>query len=310
MPARVCPAAVIGADGFIGATLTSALAAHSIPFERIIRSTPIFRDDSLISSLRLARVIFYLATSVNPALAERYPDRVAADHDLFGALIAALRASGHRPVVVLASTAGAMYDENVRPPYSERDPVRPTSVYGRAKLQMENTLFGARDAVEPIVLRIASAYGPGQRTGTGQGVIGHWLEAAAVGKPLQVFGNQSVRRDYVHVADVADAFIRVYYSVGSNSSRLPAVLNLASGCPVSLAELLEIVRGVVGTGIAVERVPGRSFDRGDVWFDVSLISGALGWRPRISLEEGVRGTWRTLRLKLAEANPAQQSGTG
>jgi UDP-glucose 4-epimerase len=298
------PAAVVGAAGFIGAELAGTLAAAAIPVERVTRDTPVLSAGRLTAPIARARVIFYLATSINPAIAELHPERVAADHESFTRFIDALRRGGHRPGLVLASTAGAIYDPRTPPPYAEEAPAGPTSAYGRAKLELEKTLLGAQDAVSPVVLRIANAYGEGQRVGTGQGVIGHWLQAAAAGHPIKIYGDPLLRRDYVHVRDVVSAMRRLYDRFAGGGVGGPLVLNVASGRPVSLGELLGIVRAAVGREVAVEALPGRAFDRRDVWFDITMIRKVLGWRPRIGLEEGVRAAWQATRPRPARADGA------
>jgi UDP-glucose 4-epimerase len=253
---------------------------------------PFLTAGVLSPAVRRAAVIYYLASSINPALAERHPERAEADHALFLGLLGALRALGTRPTLVLTSTAGAMYDAAVPPPYAETSPAWPGSAYGRAKLRLEEALSAHRDAVRPVIFRIANTYGPGQPAAPGQGVLAHWLEAAAGGRPLYVYGDPAVCRDYIHVDDVTAALVRAHHFFGTGHPDGPAVFNLASGRPVSLAALLAVVRETVGPELTVNYVPGRPFDGGDVWFDVRRIQATIGWRPRVGLEDGVRRMWQ------------------
>ncbi|GLW63951.1 UDP-glucose 4-epimerase [Actinomadura rubrobrunea] len=289
------PVAVVGAGGFIGTALMETLTAAGVPAMPLTRSTPAVVDGRPAPGLRAARVIFYLASSINPALAELHPERVAADHAAFTALLAALRRAGSRPALVLASSAGAVYSPDRPPPYRETDPVGPTTAYGRAKVELERALFDARDAVRPVAVRIANAYGPRQRTGTMQGVIGHWLEAAAAGLPLRLYGRPQNRRDYVYVDDVAEALLLTRrFVLRAPETQAPEVFNIGSGVPVSLAALARMVSATVGRELPVERLPDRGFDRRDVWFDVRRADEVLGWRPRTSLRDGLRRTWQRL----------------
>src|SRR4051812_42234447 len=106
-------AAVIGAGGLVGARLVRALESVGVSTARYTRSRPFLRDEDgevgvLAAALRRAPVIFYLATSVNPGVAERYPERVDADHELFTRMLRELKRSEVRPAVVLASS-GTVY---------------------------------------------------------------------------------------------------------------------------------------------------------------------------------------------------------
>ncbi|MFA1548291.1 NAD-dependent epimerase/dehydratase family protein [Actinomadura chokoriensis] len=298
--------AVVGAGGFIGARLTETLTMAGVPAAPVTRATPAVANGRPAPALRGARVIFYLASTVNPALAERHPERVAADHAAFTGLLAALRRTGDRPALILTSSAGAVYAPHGTPPYAETDPLGPASAYGRAKVGLERALFDARDAVRPIVVRIANAYGPGQRTGTMQGVVGHWLEAAAAGLPLRLYGPSEARRDYVFVDDVVEALLHARHLVHRlPEGGAPEVFNIGSGVPVSLGELAGLVAAALGREPRVERLPARGFDRRDVWFDVRRAREVLGWRPRTSLPDGLRRTWLTLTEATASTGPVR-----
>lgn len=285
--------AVIGAGGFVGQHVTRAFRRAYVPTAAFTRATPLFSGGRLVAAAGEAEVIVYLATSVNPALAERYPERVAADRAAFAGLLEGLRRSGRRPSLIFASSAGAVYDPSNAPPYRESDPTRPASAYGRAKLELERILLAARDVVRPVVIRIANAYGPGQRTGTMQGVIGHWLEAAAAGEPLRLYGEPGARRDYVFVDDVAAAVLHASrLPVETAGIATPEIFNIASGEAVSLADLARLVEAAVGRALPVEYLPARQFDRRDVWFEISRARQILRWHPRVTLADGIARTWQ------------------
>jgi UDP-glucose 4-epimerase len=291
-------AAVIGAGGFVGSRLVSALAAGGVPTASFTRLRPFLDGDGLARQVREARVIFYLATSVNPGIAERYPDRVAADHDTFRELLERLRRDDSGPTVVFAGS-GTVYDPQADPPYSEFAPTRAGSGYGEGKLRMERTLLSYVDAVRPVMLRLASMYGPGGRARPGFGVIPHWLGALARGEPVELIGDPRVCRDFVYVDDVVEAMLRIHSVVVSGdpdrADRLPTVLNLGSGVATSLADLLREVSAVTGIEPVVRRRAGRRFDRRALWLDVRLAAQTLGWRPRTSLAEGLAHAWQAIR---------------
>lgn len=293
------PAAVIGAAGFIGSRLVRALREAGIPAFSFVRQSPYLRDGPAAEELRRARTVFYLATSITPALAEQHPDLVEADRSAFVALLRQLGDAGTRPTVVLTSSGGTAYDPDVPPPYCEDSPVRPTSRYGKAKLRLEEELLSHGDVIRPVVLRLANVYGPGQRSCNGLGVIPHWLEAIAAGRPVRVLGPWETSRDYVYVDDTVDAMVRLHL-LSSGHDRLPeadlpSVINIGSGVPVSLGTLLSVVSKVIGFTPVVDHGAPRSFDRAATWLDVTRAWKALGWRPSTPLETGVARAWRALR---------------
>jgi UDP-glucose 4-epimerase len=276
-------AAVVGAGGFIGSRLRERLVAAGIPTVGATAASPLRTP---------ARTVYFVAGSVTPSSAERYPDRVAAHLASFRALLDFLAGSGIRPTVVLASSGGTVYDENIPPPYAETSAVAPSSAYGRAKLAMERELLARGDDITGVVLRLANVYGPGQRVGTGQGVVAYWLDAVAGGRPLVVYGDPGTTRDYVYVDDVVDAMVRIH-----RAGPLPDVLNIGSGVPTSLSELLATVEKAVSGHLAGHTVDVRFerhrwFDRRDVWLDTGLAARTLHWHARTGLDDGIARTWR------------------
>jgi len=271
---------VVGATGFIGRRLLARLTQKGARPAGFTTATP-FEDNA--KALTEARTVYFVAGSVTPASADRHPDRVAAHLALFRDLLD--RVDGAR--VVLASSGGAVYDPAVPPPYAERSPVAPASTYGRAKLRMEYDLLARHDTCVPTVLRLSNVYGPGQRLGTGQGVLAHWLDAAAHGRPVVLYGDPDTTRDYVHVDDVVDAMVAVH-----DAGPLPPVLNIGSGVPVSLATLLRLVEKAAGT-LDVRYERGRPFDRRHTWLDTRLARRVLNWAPRTGIEDGIASTWLT-----------------
>jgi len=289
--------AVIGSAGFLGTALTAALRRRGVEPVAFTRDTP-FLDESgrPRAGLLHARTVYYLASTITPPLAEREPWRVAADRDTFERLLESLpiapgETSG--PVtVVIPGSGGTVYDPAFPPPYAESAPVRPVTAYGRARLEMERMLLAAGDRCRPVVARISNVYGPGQRVGTGQGVVAHWLDAVARGSAISVFGDADATRDYVYIDDVATALAQV----DARHSELPAVVNVGSGQPTSLRELAEVVKAAVDLReLEVHYEQARTFDRTGTWLDVSLAAAALNWKAQTPLLDGIRESWSALR---------------
>ena len=280
-------AAVIGAAGFIGSRLTARLTALGADPVGFTTETPFAVGTEPAPALREARTVYFVAGSVTPGSAERHPERAAAHRALFRGLLDCLAAAGRHPRVVLASSGGTVYDPGFPPPYAEDSPVAPASAYGRVKLELEEDLLARAGDLTPVVLRLGNVYGPGQRLRTGQGVVAYWLDAAANGRPLTVYGDPETTRDYVYVDDVVDVLVDLHHA-----GPLPPVLNVGSGVPVSLATLLRTVeKAVTDRTLDVRYEPGRWFDRRDTWLDVALARRVLGWTARTDLETGIARTW-------------------
>lgn len=281
--------AVIGSNGFIGGRLVAALRAADNTVVEFPSSRPFLNaDGSPADDLGRASTVCYLATRINPAIAERDPGAVTTHITTFRSLLQALARSGKR--VIFPSSGGTVYDSDRDPPYTETSPLKPIGRFGATAVAAEQ-LLAAVPGIEGVTMRISNAYGPGQRTGTGLGVIAHWLGAAAEGEPLHLFGASETTRDFVYVDDVCDAFLRV---ISSDSP--PSLVNIGSGIPTTLGRLSQIVAEVVEPSVGtVELVhdPDRGFDVVRSWLDIGLAKQALGWEPSTELREGLRRTFES-----------------
>jgi UDP-glucose 4-epimerase len=285
-------AAVVGAAGFIGRPLADALQAEGVRVARFTRARPAVRDGRLHPELWSARTVFFVAGSIDPARAEGDGRlAAAADRRLLVDLLEGLRATGRRPVLAFAASGGTVYDPAAEPPYRETAPTGPTIAYGRCKLRMERELLARADAVHPVILRLANIYGPGQPERGG--VVARWLARVARGEPLEIFGSPRAARDYLYVDDAVDALLRVRhrFADGTGGDRLPSVVNIGSGTPVTLAHLTDVVSVAVGRPLQVRFIEGRHIDRLAYWLDISAADRLLRWRPRTPLLVGVRRAW-------------------
>jgi UDP-glucose 4-epimerase len=289
-------AAVVGAAGFIGAALTRRLRQSGIEVAAYTRASPfVSPGNNLDLGMDGARTIYWLASSIRPSTAAHRPDAVDADRTALADLIARMRAVGHQARLVTVSSGGTVYDTSQPAPYHEQSLIHPTNEYGRAMLEIERTAATWKDSV---VLRVSNAYGPGQRARQGQGVIAHWLSAVEDCLPVHVMGDDQVARDYVFIEDVVDALI----AVGRLEEPTP-ILNIGSGRPTSLAELLDLVCSVVRPRrVEVIRDPSRTFDSPTTWLNVNLAGEQIGWTPRTPLLAGLSATWSWMLDQPSEAS--------
>lgn len=292
MSAVARPIAVIGAGGFLGSALVRSAQQSLVPYAAFTRLVPFLDPDGRpASGLAAAHTIYWLASSINPAVAESEPDRIAADQNAFTSLLRAVEKLPHTPRVVLLSSGGTVYDPSIAPPYHESSPTAPLGAYGRAKLAMEATLACCGlPAGQAVAVRVANAYGPGQPARRGQGVVAYWLHAVARDEAITIIGDPHSTRDYVFVEDIVAALLAIH----GTSDALPPVINVGNGVPTSLGELAGLVRSVTGTEREIRYQPARGFDVPHTWLDVSLAARVLGWRPRTRLADGVAAAWRAI----------------
>lgn len=192
---------------------------------------------------------------------------------------------------VFISSGGTVYGRPERHPIPEAHPTHPISAYGLSKLTVEKYLYlyHALHGLDYTVLRVANAYGERQNLRKGQGVIGVWLQRIMQQKPIEIWGDGSVIRDYVYVGDVAEAVYQVLHTPESRAQ----TFNVGSGNGQSLREVAATLQHVMRVEPDIRYLPGRNFDVPANVLDISRIRKVIGWTPQVSFETGLRGvrTW-------------------
>jgi UDP-glucose 4-epimerase len=292
-------AIVTGGAGFIGSNLVDALVARGDEVV-VVDDLTTGKRENLNASARLVELdirspelaevfaeaepdlCFHLAAQADVPTSVRRPD-FDAEVNVVGT-VRVLLAAGEGTPVVFSSTGGAIYGECERPA-REDDTRRPLSPYGVAKLAGEEYLAGWNrlHGTRHTALRFGNVYGARQEATLEGGVVSIFLDAMAEGRETKIYGDGSQTRDFVHVDDVVAAVLA--------ASGAGGVFNIGSGVETSVAELHAQCRAVSGD----ERPPVFEAPReGDVLrsvLDVSRAEAELGWRPELSLEEGLRRTW-------------------
>ena len=130
-------------------------------------------------------------------------------------------------------------------------------------------------------LRFFTVYGPRQRP---EMAITLFTRAVLAGRPVTVFGDGSMRRDFTHVDDIVRGVLAAL-------DRAPPgfrVYNLGSGAPVDLEALVQAIGEAAGEEPAVQRAPVPLGDVDATFAEIGRAREELGWEPRISLREGLR----------------------
>ncbi len=200
-------------------------------------------------------------------------------------LIDHMRRHGIGGKLVFASTGGAIMG-NSTAPIRETDPPCPLSPYGASKLAVEGMISAnaAAYGLNGVSLRFANVYGP--HSGRQSGVVAEFCRAALGEGILRINGTGHQTRDFIHADDIARAIIAVI------SADLRGIYNIGTGKAVSILELADIIeRNAPGdTTCRREHRPAPGGEVRHSCCDISLIRKAIGYTPRIGLEEGIRDT--------------------
>ena len=178
----------------------------------------------------------------------------------------------------------------------EKHLLQPVDVNGINKISGEfyHLVYHQVYGIRASSLRLTNTYGPRQLIRHNrQGFIGWFVRQVALGEEIQVFGDGSQKRDFNHVDDVVDAFLRAGAMEAANGQ----VLNLGDEHPVSLLELVELLLDVAGGGSCtlVPFPPERKrIDIGDFYADITKAKTVLGWTPTRPPARGPRPDGRLL----------------
>ncbi len=194
------------------------------------------------------------------------------------AVLDAARSSGVRRFVYAASSSCYGIAEQL--PTPEMAPVSPMYPYALTKYMGEQYVLHWNKVYNlPCVsLRLFNVFGPRSRTSGAYGaVFGVFLAQKLAGKPFTIVGDGTQTRDFTFVTDVAAAFVKA-----AESQVEGEIFNVGSGGTYSVNYLAELLGG------DVLNIPKRPGEPDCTFADISKISQVLGWRPKVSFEEGVR----------------------
>jgi len=311
---------VTGGAGYVGSAVTELLVGAGyapIVLDRfsqghrgaIEESIPVIEAD-LNDTATLRRVFaqHHVDAVVHLAAVSVVPESVAQPLRYFrenvGGLIHLLEAMQEVNVrkIVFSSTA-AVYGTPEQTPLTEDCPTVPINPYGWSKLMGERILSEAQKAhgLACVSLRYFNAAGATERCGEVHNpethLIPRVLDVAAGRRPqVEIYGTDYVTpdgtciRDYIHVADLAEAHRLALDSAAVCSS----VYNLGSGCGYSVREVVSCAEKITGRRIPCAEVPRRSGDPPVLVAGHEKIRAELGWRPRRGLEEIIASAWEWL----------------
>ncbi len=301
--------AVLGGAGFLGSHLTEALLAGGRRVRVFDRPNADLRNlagatgdwdflggdflnqEDQRAALRGADTVFHLVSTTIPASSNRNPV-----YDVETNLVASVRmldlaVEAGVSRVVFVSSGGTVYGPPQALPVAEDHPTDPRVSYGVVKLAVEKYLRVYRElhGLSYRILRLANPYGPRQDPAGAQGAASVFLGRVHRGLPVEIWGDGSVVRDYLYVADAVAGVLAAAGTAG------PAGLyNIGSGKGVSLRRLVELIGEVSGRPVRVAHLDPRPFDVPENVLDISRARRELGWAPRIPLREGLARTWAWL----------------
>ncbi|HTE73146.1 MAG TPA: NAD(P)-dependent oxidoreductase [Actinomycetes bacterium] len=310
---------VTGSSGFVGRTVLAELARRGRtvvavdrrpagsgtgspagasvggPAPLVLTGDLLHRDELVDAALDAASAVLHLAGC--PGVRDDAPDvdrRRHRDNVLATARVLAA-VPAHVPVVVASSSS--VYGGSTGRPSRESDRPAPRGGYARSKVAVEE-LCARRAAAGGRVtaVRPFTVVGEGQRPDM---AVARWLAAAYADRPLEVFGSLERTRDLTDVREVA----RVLATLAEPGCAPTGVLNVGTGRPHTLAEVVEAVAEATGRTARIRVTPAAAVEPADTWADTARLRAVVGFVPRTDLREVVRRQAASTALGADRSDP-------
>lgn len=200
-------------------------------------------------------------------------------------LLLAARDAGVQRLVYAGSSS--VYGSSPKLPKLETDPPAPASPYALSKFVGEEytRLFAEHFGLSSVTLRYFNVFGPRQDPNSPYAaVIPAFLKRLQRGEPPTVHGDGQQSRDFTFITNVVDA------NLAAARARATGAINVACGSRTSLLELLAMLQEILGTRIEPRHEPARAGDVKHSQADITRAQRELGYRPAVSLHEGLAQT--------------------
>ena len=227
-------------------------------------------------------VVFHLAAraGVRPSVEEPV-DYV--DVNLNGTAVVMHEATRVPVRSVIFASSSTVYGDDSESPFCESGEVgRPVSPYGATKRGGELLCYALQrtSGIDVTCLRFFSAYGPRQRPDL---AIACWAGALRAGRPIPVYGDGSVERDFTYVEDVVDGVVRA-----ADRASGFHIYNLGRGQPYAMNRIIELLEGALGVRARRELHPAHPADMPRTFASIDRARAELGYDPKVEIEEGIR----------------------
>lgn len=295
---------VTGGAGFIGSHISEALLkrGHRVRvvdnfvtgYRRNIRDGVEFVEGDVADPSVAQAVVAGMDYVIHEAAIPSVPRSVAhpleshrANIDGMLQMLLASRDAGVKRLVFAGSSS--VYGDTEVLPKTETMPTNPLSPYALQKLtgeqygQMFTRLYG----LETVTTRYFNVFGPRQDPGSPySGVISLFIKALHEGTRPVIYGDGGQTRDFTFVTNVVDGVIRAAETPGVGGE----VFNIATNSRISLNQLLDTLKKIFGSNVEPIYKEARQGDVRDSQADISKAAKLLGYKPSVSLEEGLRET--------------------
>ena len=293
---------IIGGNGFVGSHLIDLLIKLDYPIRVLARSKEKYRLENpkvdyrygdfqsiefVEECLEGIDFVFHLISSTVPTnsnkdIAYDINSNLIPGINLLNALVKLKTKK-----IIYISTGGAIYGDAEIIPTPETCLLNPISSYGIQKMAMEHyiKLFNRLHGIDYLIARVSNLYGERQNKSGVNGFINTILDKTIENKPIEIWGDGSQVRDYLHIKDLMS------FMESALKKQASGIYNVGFGEGHSINEIIEIVRSISKNEIELVFKSARAFDVKKIVLDISKAKNDLNWFPEISLENGITKLW-------------------
>ena len=237
--------------------------------------------DELFGSVKFDQIIHLAARAgVRPSLEEpALYQRVNVE----GTVNVLEAARKNRVKKIIIASSSSVYGVNSKVPFSETDPIfSAISPYAASKLACEalGHVYHHVYGMDVTMLRLFTVYGPRQRPDL---AIRKFATLIQAGKPIPVFGDGSMERDYTYITDTLDGIIACMQKEFGFE-----IFNLGESQTVKLSRVIELLEAALGKKAVIDRQPLQPGDVPVTFADITKARARLGYNPQVKIEAGIR----------------------
>ncbi len=293
---------VAGGAGFIGSHINKVLleAGHQVKvidnlatgFKENVDARAQFEqvdlsDQAAIeNSIKGYEVVIHLANSIIVSESVKDPVKYAENNVVNSVrLLEAMKNTGVKKIIF--SSSATVYGETDKLPLTEDSPGGlQTNQYGASKVAMEafinvyHKLYG----FDAIHLRYFNPFGPNERHDPETHAIPNFIKATLKKEPIPLYWNGEQVRDFIYVEDLAAAHTAVLEQKGLQ------IFNVGTDVGTKVSDTVELIFKIVGYRVEIKDLGERAGDARANYASSKKLMDATGWKPKTSLEEGLRKT--------------------
>lgn len=193
---------------------------------------------------------------------------------------------------IYISSGGTVYGNTEEHAINERSSNFPISPYGITKMACERyvNMYRVVHGLSTMIIRPSNVYGPGQKPFRGQGFVSTALALLFEKKPITVYGDGYITRDYLYI----DNFVHAVEDV-VQYGKIGEIYNIGSNLGVTINEVIDHINILGVNKLSVQRVEARPFDVNYNVLDTTKVKQLNGWFPETNLTTGITQTWEWVR---------------